>query len=56
MATGEIARDARGFVLTGTEVIASGLWQRRDREPSTPSRVIRRASSPKNTSANCVGV
>jgi thioredoxin reductase (NADPH) len=29
----EIARDARGFVLTGTDVIASGLWPRSDREP-----------------------
>lgn len=28
-----IARDARGFVLTGTDVIASGLWPRSDREP-----------------------
>jgi hypothetical protein len=29
----EIARDARGFVLTGTDVMASGLWPRSDREP-----------------------
>jgi thioredoxin reductase (NADPH) len=29
----EIARDARGFVLTGTDVIASGLWPRSDRQP-----------------------
>jgi thioredoxin reductase (NADPH) len=29
----EIARDARGFVLTGTDVVASGLWPRSDREP-----------------------
>jgi thioredoxin reductase (NADPH) len=29
----EIARDAKGFVLTGTDVIASGLWSRSDREP-----------------------
>src|SRR5207245_9822105 len=29
----EIARDAKGFVLTGTDVIASGLWPRSDREP-----------------------
>jgi thioredoxin reductase (NADPH) len=29
----EIARDARGFVLTGADVIASGLWPRSDREP-----------------------
>ena len=28
----EIARDAKGFVLTGTDVIASGLWPRSDRE------------------------
>src|SRR5262249_42098667 len=28
-----IARDARGFVLTGTDVIASGSWPRSDREP-----------------------
>jgi thioredoxin reductase (NADPH) len=29
----EIARDAKGFVMTGTDVIASGLWPRSDREP-----------------------
>jgi thioredoxin reductase (NADPH) len=29
----EIARDAKGFVLTGTEVLAAGLWPRSDREP-----------------------
>jgi thioredoxin reductase (NADPH) len=29
----EIARDANGFVLTGTGVLASGLWPRSDREP-----------------------
>jgi thioredoxin reductase (NADPH) len=29
----EIARDAKGFVLTGVDVIASGLWPRSDREP-----------------------
>jgi thioredoxin reductase (NADPH) len=29
----EIARDARGFVLTGSDVTASGLWPRSDREP-----------------------
>ncbi len=29
----EIARDARGFVRTGADVIASGLWPRSDREP-----------------------
>jgi thioredoxin reductase (NADPH) len=52
----EIARDAKGFLLAGADVVASGQWPRRNREPCTPSRVIRRASSPKNTSANCVGV
>src|SRR5262249_15766395 len=29
----EIARDARGFVLTGADVLASGSWPRSDREP-----------------------
>jgi thioredoxin reductase (NADPH) len=29
----EIARDAKGFVLTGTDVIATGLWPRSDRAP-----------------------
>jgi thioredoxin reductase (NADPH) len=29
----EIARDVSGFVLTGTDVIASGSWPRSDREP-----------------------
>src|SRR5262245_39280137 len=29
----EIARDARGFVLTGADVLASGRWPRSDREP-----------------------
>jgi thioredoxin reductase (NADPH) len=29
----EIARDAKGFVLTGTEVLGFGLWPRSDREP-----------------------
>jgi thioredoxin reductase (NADPH) len=29
----EIARDAKGFVLTGTDVLASGSWPRSDREP-----------------------
>jgi thioredoxin reductase (NADPH) len=29
----EIARDDKGFVLTGTDVIASGLWPRSDRQP-----------------------
>jgi thioredoxin reductase (NADPH) len=29
----EIARDDKGFVLTGTDVIASGVWPRSDREP-----------------------
>jgi thioredoxin reductase (NADPH) len=29
----EIARNAKGFVLTGSDVVASGMWQRLDREP-----------------------
>jgi thioredoxin reductase (NADPH) len=29
----EIARDANGFLLTGTDVIASGAWPRSDRDP-----------------------
>jgi thioredoxin reductase (NADPH) len=29
----EIARDARGYVLTGTDVVRSGLWPRSDRDP-----------------------
>jgi thioredoxin reductase (NADPH) len=29
----EIARDANGYLLTGTEVIRSGLWPRVDRDP-----------------------
>jgi thioredoxin reductase (NADPH) len=29
----EIARDPKGFVLTGTDVLASGMWSRSDREP-----------------------
>jgi thioredoxin reductase (NADPH) len=29
----EIARDAKGFVLTGTDVVASGSWPRSDRDP-----------------------
>jgi thioredoxin reductase (NADPH) len=29
----EIARDANGYVLTGTDVARSGLWPRRDRDP-----------------------
>jgi thioredoxin reductase (NADPH) len=29
----QIARDAKGFVLTGSDVTASGLWARSDREP-----------------------
>jgi thioredoxin reductase (NADPH) len=29
----EIARDDKGFVLTGTDVRAAGLWPRSDREP-----------------------
>src|SRR6516225_8422397 len=28
-----IARDAKGFVLTGADVLPSGLWPRSDREP-----------------------
>jgi thioredoxin reductase (NADPH) len=28
-----IARDANGYVLTGTDVVRSGLWPRRDRDP-----------------------
>jgi thioredoxin reductase (NADPH) len=30
---GEIARDGKGFVLTGGDVLASGAWPRSDREP-----------------------
>ncbi|HEX3868994.1 MAG TPA: NAD(P)/FAD-dependent oxidoreductase, partial [Pirellulales bacterium] len=29
----EIARDDKGFLLTGTEVVRSGLWTRIDRDP-----------------------
>ncbi len=29
----DIARDAKGYVLTGTDVIRSGLWPRSDRDP-----------------------
>jgi thioredoxin reductase (NADPH) len=29
----EIARDGKGFVMTGTDVIASGRWPRSNREP-----------------------
>jgi thioredoxin reductase (NADPH) len=29
----EIARDAKGFLLTGADVLASGAWSRSDREP-----------------------
>jgi thioredoxin reductase (NADPH) len=29
----EIARDANGYVLTGTEVVRSGLWPLADRDP-----------------------
>jgi thioredoxin reductase (NADPH) len=29
----DIARDANGFVLTGSDVVASGSWPRSDREP-----------------------
>jgi thioredoxin reductase (NADPH) len=30
---GTIARDANGYVLTGTDVMRSGLWPRADRDP-----------------------
>ena len=29
----EIGRDPKGYLLTGTDVIRSGLWPRRDRDP-----------------------
>src|SRR5262245_5227597 len=29
----DIARDANGYLLTGTDVVRSGLWPRRDRAP-----------------------
>jgi thioredoxin reductase (NADPH) len=29
----DIARDAKGYVLTGTDVVRSGLWPRADRDP-----------------------
>jgi thioredoxin reductase (NADPH) len=29
----EIARDATGYLLTGTDVVRSGLWPRKDRDP-----------------------
>jgi thioredoxin reductase (NADPH) len=29
----EIARDANGYLLTGTDVVRSGLWPRADRDP-----------------------
>ena len=29
----EIARDANGYLLTGTDVVRSGLWPRTDRDP-----------------------
>jgi thioredoxin reductase (NADPH) len=29
----EIARDAHGYLLTGTDVVRSALWPRRDRDP-----------------------
>jgi thioredoxin reductase (NADPH) len=29
----EIARDDKGFLLTGADVVASGLWSRSDRQP-----------------------
>jgi thioredoxin reductase (NADPH) len=31
--TAEIARDANGYLLTGTNVVRSGLWPRSDRDP-----------------------
>jgi thioredoxin reductase (NADPH) len=30
---GDIARDANGYLLTGTDVVRSGLWPRSDRDP-----------------------
>ena len=29
----EIGRDAKGYLLTGTDVVRSGLWPRADRDP-----------------------
>jgi thioredoxin reductase (NADPH) len=29
----EIARDAEGYLLTGTDVVRSGVWPRKDRDP-----------------------
>jgi thioredoxin reductase (NADPH) len=29
----EIARDAKGYLLTGTDVVRSGMWPRKDRDP-----------------------
>ena len=29
----EIARDANGYLLTGTDVVRSGVWPRGDRDP-----------------------
>ncbi len=29
----EIARDAKGYLLTGTDVVRSGVWPRKDRDP-----------------------
>ena len=29
----ELARDANGYLLTGTDVVGSGLWPRTDRDP-----------------------
>jgi thioredoxin reductase (NADPH) len=29
----EIGRDANGYLLTGTDVVRSGLWKRMDRDP-----------------------
>jgi thioredoxin reductase (NADPH) len=31
----DIARDANGYLLTGTDVVRSGLWPRADRDPCT---------------------
>jgi thioredoxin reductase (NADPH) len=29
----EVARDAKGYLLTGTDVVRSGTWPRKDRDP-----------------------
>jgi thioredoxin reductase (NADPH) len=42
----EIARDAKGFVLTGTDVMATGLWPRSDRELMACSPGRRKSSRP----------